>query len=305
MAHDHYIWKKPSQLLLSYFWILVGSFLAAVAIRVFLYPNLLIDGGIVGVSLIFGRLFGDQWISLFLVIFNLPFIYLAYRYIRRTFVIQMFIAVLLFAVFLVVLENAPPFFGDSLEIIALGGAILGIGGGLIIRNGGCLDGSEILGIIINRQMGFTVGQVVLVVNFFVFGAYGAIFWDWHIAVKSLLTYIVAFKMMDMVIVGLDELKSVMIISNVPEAIAEAVMNKLGLGLTVLYGKGGYSGDDRDVQFVIVERLDLADLKEVILNEDPHAFITVQNLHEVVYGKTAKKKIRRKKHNTRFIDTTPH
>ncbi|MBM3201429.1 MAG: YitT family protein [Chlamydiae bacterium] len=288
------VWKKPSQLISAYVWIITGAFLAALSIRMFLYPNLLIDGGIVGVALIFGRLFGDQWISLFLLIFNLPFIYLAYRFIRRTFVIQMFIAVMLFAGFLVLLENAPPYFGDSLEIIALGGAILGIGAGLIIRNGGCLDGTEIMGIIINRQKGFTVGQVVLVANLFVFGAYGAIFWDWHIAVKSFLTYLVAFKMMDMVIVGLDELKSVMIISNVPDKIAEAVMNNLGLGLTVLYGKGGYSGDKREVQFVIVERLDLADLKEVILNEDPGAFITVQNLHEVVYGKTVTKKIRRKK-----------
>jgi uncharacterized membrane-anchored protein YitT (DUF2179 family) len=279
---------------LSYFWILLGAFLAAVSIRIFLYPNLLIDGGIVGVALIFGRLLGDQWISIFLVICNLPFIYLAYRYIRRTFVIQMLIAVVLFAAFLSILENAPPFFGDSLEVIALGGAILGIGAGLIIRNGGCLDGTEIMGIIINRQTGFTVGQVVLVANIFVFGAYGAIFWDWHIAVKSFLTYIVAFKMMDMVIVGLDELKSVMIISSVPDKIAKSVMNELGLGLTVLHGKGGYTGDNREVQFVIVERLDLSDLKEVILNEDPHAFITVQNLHEVVYGKTSHNKVRRKK-----------
>lgn len=307
MNQDQIVWKKPSQLLLAYLWIIIGSFLAAVSIRIFLYPNLLIDGGVIGISLILGRLFGDEWISLFLVVLNLPFIYLAFKFIRRTFVIQMIIAVLIFSGFLVLLEEAPPYFGDPLEIIALGGAILGIGVGLIIRNGGCLDGSEIMGIIINRQMGFTVGQVVLFTNVFVFAAYGAIFWDWHIAVKSLLTYIVAFKMIDMVIVGLDELKSVMIISNIPDVVAEAVMNNMGLGLTVLMGKGGYTGDEREVQFVIVERLDLADLKDVILNVDPHAFITVQNLHEVVYGssKTSKKlRTRKKKKDLRVIDTTP-
>jgi uncharacterized membrane-anchored protein YitT (DUF2179 family) len=116
----------------------------------------------------------------------------------------MLIAVLLFAGFLFLFNHLTPFDGDSLEIIVFGGAILGIGVGLIIRYGGCLDGTEILAIIINRKKGFTVGQVVLVINIFIFAAYGWIFQDWHIALKSLMTYIVAFKMIDLVIVGLDE-----------------------------------------------------------------------------------------------------
>ncbi len=89
----------------------------------------------------------------------MPFIYLAYKYIRKAFVLQMLIAVLIFAFFMIALEPIPPFMGDALEIIVLGGAILGVGCGLIIRYGGCLDGSEIMGIIANKRFGFTVGQV--------------------------------------------------------------------------------------------------------------------------------------------------
>jgi len=270
---------------LAIFWITAGAFLAAVSIRIFLIPNALIDGGIVGLSLILARLFGDSFLSYFLILLNIPFIYLAVRFIRKWFVINMLVAVFFFALFLIVLQQAPHFTGgDTLEIIVFGGGILGIGVGLIIRYGGCLDGTEILAIIINRKKGFTVGQVVLVINVFIFAAYGWIFRDWHIALQSLMTYIVAFKIIDMVIIGLDELKSVLVISSKPQELAEVIMKEMGIGLTVMPGKGGYTGDEREILYIIVERLDLADLKALILREDPAAFMAIENLSEVVYGK---------------------
>jgi uncharacterized membrane-anchored protein YitT (DUF2179 family) len=289
--------KSTFHHMIAFFWLILGAFLAAVSIRIFLVPNQLIDGGIVGIALILARLFGDNYLSYFLILLNLPFIYLAYTAIRRTFVIHMLVAVLVFAGFLIVLDQAPQFIGDPLEIVVFGGGILGIGVGLIIRHGGCLDGTEILAIIINRKKGFTVGQVVLFINIFIFAAYGWIFHDWHIALRSLLTYIVAFKMIDLVIVGLDEIKSVLIISSKPRELAEVIMTELGLGLTIMHGRGGFSGESREILFIIVERLDLSELKEIILKEDPSAFIAIENLHEVVYGKHAflphKKKGRRK------------
>jgi uncharacterized membrane-anchored protein YitT (DUF2179 family) len=266
------------------FWIALGAFLAALAIRIFLVPNQLIDGGVVGIALIIARLYGDNFLSYVLVLLNLPFMYLAFTYIRRTFVINMLVAVFLFAVFLIVLQNAPPFHGDALEVIFFGGAILGLGVGLIIRNGGCLDGTEILAILINRKKGFTVGQVVLFINVFIFAAYGWIFKDWHIALRSLMTYVVAFKILDLVLVGLDELKSALIISSKPKELGHAIMNELGLGLTIMHGKGGFSGDTREILFVIIERLDLSELKEIVLRVDPTAFMAIEDLHEVVYGK---------------------
>lgn len=275
-------------------WLAIGAFLAAVSIRIFLLPNQLIDGGIVGVTLILGRLFGEGNISYFLIALNLPFMYLAYRFIRKAFVLHMIVAVIFFALFLKLMQNFPAFDGDPLEIIVIGGAILGIGAGLIIRYGGCTDGTEILAIIINRKKGFTVGQVILFINIFIFTAYGLIFKDWHIALKSLMTYFVAYKMMDLVIVGLDELKSVLIISKNPQELSKVIMHQLGLGLTILHGRGGYSGAAKDVLVVFVERLDLADLKELVLREDPDAFMAIENLHEAVYGKRAKSTFRKRK-----------
>jgi len=278
---------------LSYFGMAIGAFLAAVALRVFLIPNELIDGGVIGISLILARIYGSSYLSYFLLILNLPFIYLAWRYIRRSFVIHMFAAIVLFAFFLSILQQLPSFLADPLEAIVIGGTMLGAGAGMIIRYGGCTDGTEILAILINRKKGFTVGQVILFINIFIFTAYGWIFNDWHIALKSLITYIVAFKIMDIVIAGLEELKSVLIMCKKPETLSHIITHELGLGLTFLKGKGGYSGEDRDILFIIVERLDLAELKEIVLREDPSAFMAIENLHEVAYGRTAQVALRRR------------
>lgn len=269
-----------------YFFMTVGAFFSAFAIEVFYTPNNLLDGGIIGVAMICAKLFGAKFLPYFVFLFNLPFVYLAYRFIGKVFVIHMIVALLLFGCSLFLINQTMPqlqFHGDYIEVVVIGGAILGAGIGLIIRYGGCLDGTEILAIIFNRKTGFTVGQVVLVCNIFIFGAAGFAFQDWHPPLLSLIAFIVASKIMDSVIVGLDETKSVLIISSHSKAIADAIIHELGLGLTIMYGRGGFSGDEREILYVIAERLQLADLKELVNREDPTAFIAIENLHEVANG----------------------
>lgn len=271
--------------LFAYLSIAIGAFLAAFSIAVILLPNNIIDGGIVGLAMICGKIFGKNLFPYFFIILNLPFLFLAYRHIGQVFVYHMFFAFALFVGSLFFIHEFIPweFKGDNLEVVVIGGCVLGAGLGMIIRYGGCLDGTEILGIIINRQIGFTVGQVVLVCNVFVFGSAGFVFPDWHTPILSLITYMVVIKIMDSVIVGLDETKSVLIISSKSKAIADAIIHELGLGLTIMYGRGGYSGDAREIIYVIAERLQLAELKELIHREDPTAFIAIENLHEVSSG----------------------
>ncbi|MDP1836036.1 MAG: YitT family protein [Chlamydiales bacterium] len=291
MQATHHHPKNLATELVYFLWIFIGAALAAFAIQVFLIPNQLIDGGVIGVAMICGKLFGNSLIPLFILIFNLPFLFLAYRYIGKSSLIHMCIAVFLFAIAMVFFENVWPaeFHGESLEVVVIGGALLGFGIGLIIRSGGCLDGTEILGIIINKRTGVTVGQTVLLCNIFIFGAAGVVFQDWHPPMLSLIMYMVAIKVMDTVIVGLDETKSVLIISSKSKEITEAIIHELELGLTIMYGRGGYSGDEREILYVIVERLQLADLKELVHREDPSAFVAVENLHEVANGNQGRPK----------------
>ena len=278
----------------GYLLLALGAFFYAFAIEVFLIPNKLIDGGIVGVAMIFANLFGQKLLPLFLVLFNLPFLYLGYRHIGKGFLWHMLVATVLFAGSLTLIRafSSLEFHGETLEVVVIGGSILGVGIGLIIRYGGCLDGTEILGIIINQRTGFTVGQVLLVCNIFVFGAAGFVFQDWHPPLLSLITYVVVIKIMDSVIVGLDETKSVIIVSSKSQEIAKAIMHELGLGLTIMYGRGGFSGDEREILYVIAERLQLSELKELIHREDPTAFIAIENLHEVANGNQGKEQNRK-------------
>ncbi len=263
----------------------VGAFLSAFAIEVFLIPSRLIDGGIVGIAMILGNIMGTEWIPAFLIVLNLPFVFFAYRAIGKVFVVHMIVALLMFVASLFIIHNWLPwnFHGQSLEVVVIGGAILGAGLGMVIRSGACLDGTEIMGIIVNKRFGFTVGETVLVCNVLIFSAAGLVAQDWHPAILSLILYMVAIRVMDTVIVGLDETKSILIISRKSREIAEAVMHELGLGLTVLYGRGGYSGDEREILYVIAERLQLSELKELVHREDPSAFMAIENLHEVNTG----------------------
>lgn len=282
---------------MSYFWIAIGAFLAAFAINIFLIPSRLIDGGIIGIAMICSYIFGKQTLPIFLTLFTLPFLYMAKRFIGKVFLIHMLVAVLLFVGSVIFIQHFVPwvFRGESLEVVVIGGAILGIGIGLIIRYGGCLDGTEILGIIINRGTGITVGQVVLFCNVFIFSGAGIVFQDWHPALLSLITFMVATKVMDAVIIGMEETKSVWIVSQKSKEIAHRIVHEMGLGLTFIYGRGGYSGDEREILYVISERLQLAELKELVYLEDPRAFVAIENLHEVSNGTQGDVTKRRPRH----------
>ena len=262
----------------------VGTFLVAIALRAFFIPHSLIDGGTLGIALICGHLFGESTIPVFLILLNAPFLFWAFKEIGKGFVIQMIVATLFFAIFFIAMVDIPHFQGDFLEVIVSGGLILGVGVGLIIRAGGCLDGTEIMAIITSKRTGFTVGQTILGVNVFIFAMAGLVLNDWHAALRSLMAYFIAVKIMDTVIVGLDETKSVMIVSSEPKEIADALMHELGLALTFMHGRGGFSGDSREIIYTIVERLQLAKLKSLVLEKDPAAFIAIENLHEVVSAK---------------------
>lgn len=287
MHSNHFATKSKLSHLFTFILLALGAFIAAFALEVFFIPNRLIDGGTVGIAMILGALFGTERIPLFLVLVNLPFVYIAYRAIGKTFLIHFLLAVAFFCISMILISTYLhhwQFKGESIEVIVIGGAILGMGVGLIIRSGGSLDGTEILGIVINRRLGFTVGQVVLFCNIFVFCFAGLAFQDWHPALLSLIAYMVVVKVMDAVIIGLEETKSVTIISKNSQAISRALVHEMGLGLTIMYGRGGFSGEEQEILYVIAERLQLAELKELVHQEDPHAFIAIENLHEVTHGR---------------------
>lgn len=280
--------KETSQHLIGrYLLISIGATLAAVALELFLIPNSVIDGGIIGISLIINYLTSIPFGILILMI-NIPFLFFGYKHIGKNFFISSSYAITFLAIVEFPLKSVGPFVTDPLLATVFGGLILGAGVGLVIRHGGALDGTEILGILLTRRIPFSVGEFVMFFNIFIFGWAGFVL-GWEKAMYSIITYYIASKAIDAVIQGLDETKAVIIVSDEYEELANAITERLGRSVTKLHGKGGYNDSEKDVIYVVVTRLEISKLKQIAHDIDPNAFLTIMNTQET-HGATFKSTI---------------
>lgn len=261
--------------------ILIGATMAAVSIELFLVPNAIIDGGIIGISLILDYLSPVPF-GILLVFINLPFLFFGYKHIGRSFFISSIFAIVALAIIEFPLHPIPGFVDDPLLATVFGGMLLGAGVGLVIRNGGALDGTEILGILLTRKLPFSVGEFVMFANVFIFTWAGFVL-GWEQAMYSILTYYIASKTIDTVIQGLDDTKSVIIVSDAYDELGDAINSRLGRSVTKLHGKGGFKETPKDVIYVVVTRLELTKLKQIVSDIDPKAFLTIMATQEVHGG----------------------
>ncbi|MFP3726441.1 YitT family protein [Priestia filamentosa] len=262
----------------SFLLITIGALLMAAGLELFLIPNKIIDGGIVGISIILSEITKVK-LGILLLVLNLPFLYIGYKQIGKTFAFSTLYAVAMMSLFTSLLHHTPVFTTDSLLATVFGGIILGAGVGIVIRNGGSLDGTEIMAILLNSKTPFSVGQIVMFCNVFILGSAGFVF-GWDKAMYSLLAYYIAFKMIDIVVEGLDESKVLWIISDKSKEIATELMSNLGRGVTYLNGEGAYSGEEKKVIFLIINRLEEAKVKSLIDDIDEDAFLAVGHINDV-------------------------
>ncbi|GAM13477.1 MULTISPECIES: YitT family protein [Bacillaceae] len=270
------------------FFIILGGILMGVGIEEFLVPNKILDGGIVGISIILSHLTGWR-LGLFIFVLNIPFFFIGYKQIGKTFALSTLLGITVLSLTTSFLHDWPVFTEDLLLATVFGGIVLGAGVGIVIRYGGSLDGTEILAILANRRLPFSVGEVIMFFNIFIFGTAGFIF-GWDRAMYSLLAYFIAFKTIDIVIAGLDESKAAWIISDQHKQIGEAILARLGRGVTYLTGEGAYTGDDKKVIFCVITRLEEAKLKSIVEELDESAFLAVGNIAEVRGGRFKKRNI---------------
>ena len=272
----------------KYLVLIIGSLIYSAGLEIFLVPNNIIDGGIVGISIMASYLTGIPF-GVYMLVLNLPFLYLGYKQIGKTFAISTIISIIALSIFSEFLEPVPQITQDYFLAAIFGGIIAGAGVGLVIRQGGSLDGTEITAIILDRKTSFSGGEVVMFFNLFILGAAGFVF-GWDKAMYSLVTYFIISKMIDVVLKGLDESYAVMIVSDEYEEIADALMHRLGRGVTYLHGQGAYTGDDKQVLYCVVTRLEVVKLKEIALEKDETAFVTINPVHDIVGGRFKKKSI---------------
>lgn len=280
--------SKPLEIVRRILFIIIGAILVSVALEIFLINNSIIDGGITGISIMASYLSGAR-IGIFLFLLNLPFLILGYRTIGKTFALSTLLGVAVLSISTSLLHPVKPFTDDVFLAAVFGGIFLGAGTGIVIRAGGSLDGTEIVAILLNRKLPFSVGETVMFINFFILGSAGFVY-SWDRAMFSLIAYYIAFKVIDLTIEGFDESKSCWIISDHHKDIGDAITARLGRGVTLLHGEGGYTGDQKKVIFCVITRLEEAKLKTIVNELDPAAFLAVGNIHDVKGGRFKKKDI---------------
>jgi uncharacterized membrane-anchored protein YitT (DUF2179 family) len=272
----------------KYVMLFLGSVVAATGLEFFLIPNQIIDGGVVGISILLSYISGIN-ISFLLVLLNLPFLYIGYMQIGKSFCFSTLFSVVSLSYWVAVFHPIPELTQDFFLAATFGGVLVGVGVGLIIRYGGSLDGTEIVAIILDKKTGFSVGEIIMFFNVFILGSAGLVF-SWDKAMYSLVAYFVAFKVIDITIEGLDESKGVMIVSDCAEEIKAALLARLGRGVTVLNGEGGFSGEPKKVLYSVVTRLEIAKLKAIVDDIDGNAFVIIQDVHDVIGGRVKKRAI---------------
>jgi uncharacterized membrane-anchored protein YitT (DUF2179 family) len=275
--------ETVGRLILRYFMMMIGALLAAISLELFLVPNNIIDGGVIGISLITNHITGLNF-GILILLFNLPFLFAGYRHIGKNFVISSLFSIIVLAIMEPILTPIPPVTDEPLLSTVFGGIILGTGVGIVIRNAGALDGTDILGILLSKKFPFSVGEFIMFFNIFIFGWAGFVL-GWDQAMLSIIAYFIASKAIDFVGQGFTgDTKAAIIVSDEHEEVSDAIQKRLGRMITKLYGKGGYIQNDKEVIFVVLTRLEIAKLKTIVHETDPRAFITIVDAQEAHGGK---------------------
>ncbi len=264
--------------ILQYVFIVLGAAIAAFAVEGILVPNSILDGGVTGISMILNYVL--KWkLSLCIIIINIPFIYIGFKNMGWRFLVKAITSIAMFSLFLEIFHHINHVIDSILLATVYGSVILGIGVGFVLRSGGCLDGTESLGIVISKNTNLSVGQFVLFCNVIIFGVAGY-FYGLDRALYSLLAYFITSKVIDEINEGFERAKAAMIITNDGKNMADQIYKKIGRTVTILEGQGLISGQ-KAVLYCVVTRIEIPELRRIVEEEDESAFVTITDVSEVI------------------------
>jgi uncharacterized membrane-anchored protein YitT (DUF2179 family) len=270
--------------------IIAGISMASIGLKGFLLPNDFLDGGVTGISLMINRLF-DIDISISILLINAPFIFLGNKQIGSGFALKTAVAVVVLAI-TVHYVNFPVITKDPLLISIFGGFFLGAGIGLTMRGRAVIDGTEVLAVAVSRNSSLSVGDFIALFNVLLFIT-AAFVINLETAMYSMLTYLAASKTVDFIVTGIEEYIGVTIISEQSDLIHNAIIENLGMAVTVYKGEGGYgkkgkTSEERKILYSVVTRLEVQKLKLEIEKIDPEAFVIQQTINDTRGGMIKKR-----------------
>lgn len=269
--------------------VILGGFIAAYGLEAVLIPNNVSDGGITGISIVISQT-TPLTLGMLIALLNIPFIYLGYKQIGKSFAINSVIGIASLAIGTSLMHHVPTIIeGDALLITVVGGIILGIGMGLALRNGGALDGIDMLAVLLSRKLPFGTSDLILFLNFFVFIIVSFVF-GFKGALLSAIAYYIASKVIIIVEEGLSGSKTYKIITSEPNEMVETIRDRLGRSATFNTVYGAYSNQEFREITCVINRMEESKIKAIIREVDPKAFVTVYEVVEVSGGTFQKRNV---------------
>ncbi len=274
----------------NFIFLFIAGCVNAVGVTVFLAPVKLYDSGISGTSILLSQITPEYLtLSIFLLILNIPLFLFGLKKQGLSFTVYSLFAVAVYSVAAWLITDilpidvsiASPLAGQDLLLCALfGGIISGIGSGLTIRNGGAIDGIEVMAVIFSKKLNITVGTFVMIYNVMLYVICGIVKQSWILPLYSIVTYAAGLKTIDFVVEGIDRSKSVMIITDRAKEINSALTEEFKCGTTSMNAVGGYSNVEKTVIYFVVNRFQIYKMKSIIHNIDPKAFVAISDVADV-------------------------
>ena len=262
----------------------------AFGVTIFLAPVKLYDSGISGTSILLSQITPEKLsLSLFLLLLNIPLFLFGAKKLGAAFTVYSLFAVAVYAgaawlitdVLPIDVTMASPLAGQDLLLCALfGGIISGAGSGLTIRSGGAIDGIDVLAVIFAKGLNITVGTFVMVYNVLLYIVCGCVVHSWILPLYSIVTYAAGLKTVDFIVEGFDRSKEVLIVTDKPKPISDALIDAFGCGTTKIAAVGGYSNAEKTVIYFVVNRFQIARMRNIVRQIDPKAFMTISDVADV-------------------------
>ncbi|MET7021864.1 YitT family protein [Bacillus mycoides] len=254
----------------EYVLLTIGSIIVAGSLELILAPNGLVDGGVTAIAIMANKVAGLPLYGVFLGL-NIPILLFTAKVMGKKFFIRTSYANVVTTLGLIYLKPFPAITTSELLIVLYGGVLFGVGVGIVVKMGGAIDGSEMLAVWMNKHFKVPISTFLLAVNAVIF-VFVAILFSIEQAMFSLAIFYIVTKMIDFILDGINQGKSVMIISGKNKEIGDLLMKELQLSVTYLHGEGGFLGEHKKIIYCITNRFIYPKMKDLVLSVDPTAII---------------------------------
>lgn len=272
---------KKKSLFSDYVMIILGTFVASLAYNLFLIPHKIAPGGVSGIATVIYYMTGGRiTVGITMLVLNVPLFIIGIKELGRDFGLKTLVSTVLLSLFIDVVK-LPSATDEAILASIYGGVIMGIGLGMVFRANATTGGTDLFAKIIHKHFHYIgVGWVLFAVDALVVISAAVVFGP-TLALYALVSLYLSSKFIDLLLEGVDSAKATILISQKSGEIADRIMEELDRGVTLLQGRGAYTMEDKDVILCIINRMQMAKLKEIINEIDSEAFVLVADVREVM------------------------